>query len=72
MKPHLIKHHPLCRAERSKVNLKNRPANSFAKVDFLFHGDFYERVQKWRSVFKTDTPSLKPGFRLKKLRILRV
>ena len=37
----------------------------FADADFLFSGDFYEMAQKWRSVFQTDTTSLKPGFYLK-------
>jgi len=46
--------------------------NQFAEADFYFAVIFSSWTQKWQSVLKIDTHCLKPDFRLKKLRILRV
>ena len=42
------------------------------KPIFYFAVIFMRGHKKWRSVLNFDTPSLKPNFHLKKLRILRV
>ena len=55
-------------APQSEIKAKSKNGGQFhlPKPNFLFRGDFYERVQNWRRALLSNPRCLKPGFHLKK------